>query len=166
MVAGSFASSFHGMPRSTHDLDVVVDPTRETLLSMLRLLLATEYDVSRDAALDALAARTQLNVIDYATGWKVDFILLKAREFSRVEFGRRSSVEISNVPLKAATAEDTILSKLEWAKIGGSERQIADAAGVVQMQGERLDLDYIERWVRTLGLEQPWSEAKARASQS
>lgn len=163
MVTGSFASSVHGTPRSTYDLDVVIDPTREALLALLDSLPTADYYVSRDAALEAFAARRQFNVIDYATGWKVDFILVKPRAFSREEFGRRRPVEMSGVRLDAATAEDTILSKLEWAKLGESDRQIDDAAGVIRMQGETLDILYIESWVRVLGLDAEWLKAKMRA---
>ena len=48
--------------------------------------------------------------------------------------------------------EDTILSKLEWAKKGESERQLRDAAGVLLAQGARLDRSYLLRWAAELGV--------------
>lgn len=68
------------------------------------------------------------------------------------------------VTLDTASPEDTILSKLEWAKLGGSDRQIDDAAGVIRVQGESLDLAYIERWVRVLGIDEVWRETIMRAA--
>jgi hypothetical protein len=83
MLTGSFASSVHGVPRATQDIDIVIAPTRAQLHSLLAQFPSTEYCVSRDAALDALEHHQQFNVIDLATGWKVDFIVRKPREFSR-----------------------------------------------------------------------------------
>jgi hypothetical protein len=80
----------HGTPRATQDLDIVIAPTRTQLSELLKLFPDTEYYVSFDAALDALARRSQFNVIDFETGWKVDLIVIKDRDFSRTEFERRT----------------------------------------------------------------------------
>jgi hypothetical protein len=89
MLTGSLASSLHGVPRATQDIDIVIAPTREQLLALVAQFPQTEYDVSRDAALDALARHEQFNIIDHATGWKIDFIIRRPRAFSREEFERR-----------------------------------------------------------------------------
>lgn len=70
MVAGSFASTYHGVPRTTNDIDIVIAPTEETLRRFLHGLPEQDYYVDHDAALDALRRRTQFNVIDMETGWK------------------------------------------------------------------------------------------------
>jgi hypothetical protein len=54
-----------------------------------------------------------------------------------------------------------ILSKLEWAKEGQSERQIQDVASVLRIQHDTLDFEYIDRWVDSLGLLALWEKAKA-----
>ena len=59
--------------------------------------------------------------------------------------------------------EDVLVSKLEWAKLGESERQIDDAAGIIRVQGDNLDVGYIQQWVVDLGLEHQWRAACARA---
>ncbi len=163
MLTGSYASSLHGMPRATQDIDIVIAPSQTQLVALLRLFPDTEYYVSEAAALDAFARRSQFNVIDFATGWKVDFILIKSREFSREEFGRRSTVLLEDVPLSVASAEDVVIAKLEWAKLGASARQIEDAAGIIRLQQERLDRNYIERWVKELGLAEQWTHALTKA---
>lgn len=88
MLTGSFASSYHGVPRATQDIDIVVEPTEEGIRSLVRLLPADRYYVDLDAALDALQRRSMFNVLDLATGWKLDLIVRKDRPFSREEFGR------------------------------------------------------------------------------
>ena len=165
MLTGSFASSVHGKPRATHDVDIVIDPSRTQLLALLGHFPEDSYYASVEGALDALNRRSQFNVIDFATGWKVDFIIRKSREFSRVEFDRRRGAQISGLSIDVATAEDVLLAKLEWAKEGASDRQIEDAAGILQAQGERLDRQYVRHWVGELGLVEQWRAAEARASE-
>lgn len=164
MLTGSFASSFHGVPRATQDIDIVIAPDREQLLALLAQFPASMYYVSRDAALDALTRHDQFNVIDLATGWKIDFIIRKPRAFNREEFERRRSADVSGVEMDVASAEDVLLAKLEWAKRGGSARQIEDAAGIIRMQGERLDTAYIQRWVAALGLGEQWHAAREQTA--
>jgi len=158
MVVGSFASSFHGVPRSSQDLDLVVDPDVSSLQRFLSSLPATEYYADADAALDALRRRSQFNVIDTATAWKADLIVRKARPFSIEEMRRPVEGDLLGARVLVASAEDTVISKLEWAKLGGgSELQLRDAAGIVTLHGmSNLDVAYIERWIRELGLEDSW----------
>lgn len=163
MLTGSYASAVHGTPRATQDIDIVIGPSPAQLGTLLEQLADTAYYVSREAALDALARRSQFNVIDFETGWKVDFIIVKAREFSREELARRRAIEVDGVPLYVASAEDVVIAKLEWAKLGASTRQLEDVAGIVRMQAEQLDRAYVERWVAELGLSAQWSEALVKA---
>ena len=164
MLTGSFASSFHGAPRATQDIDIVIAPDREQLLALLAQFPESMYYVSRDTALDALERYDQFNVIDLATGWKIDFIIRKPRAFSREEFERRRPADLSGVEMDVASAEDVLLAKLEWAKRGGSARKIEDAAGIIRLQGERLDTAYVQRWVAALGLQEQWQAARERSA--
>lgn len=150
MLTGSHASTFHGEPRATNDADLVVDPELAALRSVA--------DGLRDGGLycgDEVAAfehRSMCNVIDPATGAKVDLIVRRDRPFSVGEMARRLPVVVDDVPLWIATAEDLILAKLEWARLGGSDRQRRDIAGVLAVSGEQLDLDYLWHWATELGL--------------
>jgi hypothetical protein len=162
MVAGSFASTAHGFPRATQDLDLVIDPPdAEALEALLRALPASDYYVDSDAARDALRRRSMFNVVDHATGWKIDFILRKDRPFSRREFERRQPISLLGVAAFVASPEDTIIAKLEWSlRGGGSERQRRDVAGILETLAGQLDRAYIEEWVRELGLAAEWLAAQ------
>jgi hypothetical protein len=103
------------------------------------------------------------NVVDFGRGLKVDFIVRKERDFSVTEFDRRETHEVEGMRLTIATPEDVLLAKLEWAKIGQSELQIKDAAGILQVQSDSLDKAYIEKWVSLLGLETQWKSAQQAA---
>jgi hypothetical protein len=89
MLTGSFASTLFGAPRTTQDIDIVIDPTLGALEKLLHALPDTEYYVSREAAREAYGAEGMFNLVDFATGWKVDLIIRKRRAFSQEEFTRR-----------------------------------------------------------------------------
>ena len=162
-VTGSFASSAHGIPRATNDIDIVIAPTRQQLEQLLAQFPESDYATDRDDIFDAFVRKSLFNVVDYATMWKVDFILKQPTPFDASRFARRAVVEIAGVLLYTASAEDILLTKLWWAKLGESERQIKDAAGIIQVQGDDLDREYVERWVAVLELDRQWSAACERA---
>jgi hypothetical protein len=164
MLTGSFASGFYGSPRASQDIDIVIAPKLGTLKRFLKLLPEDKYYFDLDAALDAYGAEALFNVVDFETGWKVDLIVRKSRPFSLAEFDRKTRAEFAGAPIFVASAEDVLISKLEWAKLSESERQLEDAAGILRMQGQALDITYVEGWVRELGLETQWEAAKAKRS--
>jgi hypothetical protein len=163
MLVGSYASSLHGMPRTTVDIDMVIDPTPSQIDELLRLLPETEYYVSREAALEALEHRSQFNVIEIEGAWKLDLIIAGRRAFDRSQLSRRSPQAYGDVLIDVASAEDTIVAKLEWSKMGGSERQLEEVAGIIRLRGNELDTRYIERWVGALELEPQWERARTLA---
>lgn len=163
MLAGSFASTFHGDPRTTNDIGLVIDCDRASLDRFVRQLDPDLFYVGPEAADEAWRRRGQFNVVILESGWKVDLFLRKDRAFSREEFSRRQSAEIAGARVWLATAEDTIVAKLDWARSGESERQLRDVIGVLEVCAGDLDLAYIERWVRQLDLVDLWQRARGRA---
>jgi len=163
MLTGSFASAYHGTPRSTQDIDVIVEATPAQLRGLVHSLPVAKYYSDLDEALRAHQAESMFNVIDLSTGWKIDFILLKSRPFSREEFRRRIRVNLQGVSLFVASAEDIVVAKLEWSKLAQSQRQIDDVAAILRIRGEKLDRPYIETWGRELHLEDEWSKARGAA---
>ena len=159
MVVGSLASSFHGEPRQTRDIDIVIDPTPDALRRFVELLSPDDFYADSNAASEALERRTSFNLVETESGWKVDLIIRRDRPFSREEMGRRIRVKLLGTEAEIATAEDTIIAKLEWATEGQSERQLRDVAAILETQGASLDEDYIGRWVRALGIEDAWVRA-------
>ena len=159
MLTGSFASGYYGNGRGTQDVDFVIMPTREQLRVLVASFPHPEFYVDLDAAMEALRDRGQFNVIDRGNAYKADFIIQKANAFNEAEFNRRVRATVAGVPLAIATAEDVILSKLEWSKLGGSLRQIEDAAGILELRSAHLDRAYLEGWVERLGLQEQWAAA-------
>ena len=162
MVTGSVAASYHGRPRATHDTDIVIDPNPEQLDALVRQLAAAGFYVDPDGAREALRLRRPFNVIETHHACKIDLIIRRDRAFSREELARRLVVDLAiGEPVAIVTAEDAVLSKLEWARrAGDSERQMGDAAGVLAINAS-LDRVYIERWVQELGVEDLWRRISA-----
>ena len=164
MVVGSFASTYYSAPRSTADLDVVIEATSEQLKHLVAELQASDYYAELDAALDALQHESLFNVLDNQNGWKIDLILRKSRPFDREEFRRRVPAKLFDIQLFVASAEkDVILSKLEWSKLGGSLRQIEDVATVMAAQWKSLDQAYLSKWIGELELQGQWAAARSSA---
>ena len=162
MLTGSFAAAGHGAGRATMDVDLVIDPTASQIRAVVASLPAAQYYVSLDAALEAQALESTFNVIDLVTGWKVDLIIRKSRPFSRTEFDRRMSIDFDGVSLAVATVEDVIVAKLEWAKLGGSARQLDDVAALLRVNRPTIDRAYLDHWIGELGLDDQWEAAQTR----
>jgi hypothetical protein len=169
LVGGSMASSIHGVPRATMDIDLLVDLTPEKA-AQLAEALASEFYVDAEAVEDALLTGRSFNLIHLASGYKFDLFPLTAEAFLKSEFRRRLFVE-ADIPgagvleLPVATAEDTILAKLRWFRSGGeaSYRQWDDVLGILCNRGAALDEDYLRRWARHLQLEDLLDRAVSEA---
>jgi len=153
MISGSVASSIHGQPRATNDIDVIIDATPESLNRFLKSIQG-EWYVSVPAAAQAMRDRTMFNVIDAEKGWKADLIVRKDRPFSATEFSRREIAEVLGSRVPVVTVEDSILSKLEWSRESDSESQYKDALSVACLNRTNLDRAYLRNWAAQLGVDE------------
>jgi hypothetical protein len=157
MLTGSFASTRYSSPRSTQDIDIVISASETQLESFIQLVEAKNYYAELDAALEACRRESLFNIIDRDTGWKVDLIFRKSTGFGLEEFRRRQKIEVQGLQMFVASPEDVIIAKLEWAKRGASQRQIEDAAAVLQVQKQALDTLYLDKWIGELQLQEQWN---------
>jgi hypothetical protein len=155
-VGGSIASSVHGVPRQTQDIDIVAElDTRHVDALVTRLGDAFHADARSARA--AILERSSFNVIHFDSGIKVVLFPRGDRPFDLEELSRSRSELVVAAPERRAfvkTPEDTILRKLQWYRDGGemSDRQWTDVLGVVRTQGSRLDRRHLERWAEELGV--------------
>ena len=152
LVTGSMASNYWGIPRTTHDLDFVIQ-LPPTAVARLVSAFRDGYFLDEQAVHSALRPPRQFNAIHEHSAMKVDFWLPSNSPFECEMFKRRVSRTLFSVPAWIATAEDVILHKLHWNNITPSERQRGDAAGVFSVQRDALDRDYLARWAKELGVE-------------
>jgi len=151
-VCGSLSSSLHGQPRATNDADIIIAPTQDQLSKLLKSLETSCY-VSSEAAFEAMRIRSMFNVIDNETGYKADLIFRKDSPHQLSEFNRRIKATLMGIELWILSPEDVILSKLDWAKSSGSDLQLRDVFGVIKLQWNKLDLNYLRQWAKQLGVE-------------
>ncbi|MBN1868108.1 hypothetical protein JW916_12555 [Candidatus Sumerlaeota bacterium] len=154
-IGGSVASSFHGLPRSTLDVDLVADLLPEHVAPLVQRL-ANAFYVSEDMVRDAVKRRSSFNLLHLDTMVKVDVFSLGSTPFDRSAFARAQEgileSEGGTRSLRFASAEDTVLHKLVWYKSGGqvSERQWSDVLGVLRVQATALDREYMSHWASEL----------------
>jgi len=166
-LGGSFASTIHGVPRQTGDVDIVVDLSPEAGRKLARAL-AGDFYVDASVVADAVSRRSSFNAIHLTTGFKVDFFVAGSQQFDRVELQRSVREQIVADPPRWAavkSAEDIVLRKLQWFKEGGgvSDRQWNDLLGVLKTQEDRLDAPYLDEWARRLGVSELLAKARAEA---
>lgn len=158
VIGGSFASSVHGEPRSTNDVDIVTD-LREDQAASLIAALRDEYYVDADAVREALEVGGSFNIIHTGTAVKIDMFVAGEDALDRARLERRQVLRIPVAPGKEVavyvdTPEDTIIRKLEWFRRGGesSERQWRDVVGVLRTQAGLLDDAYLRAWAERLAV--------------
>jgi hypothetical protein len=164
MITGSIASSLQGEPRSTNDMDIVIDLPQNKVSGFLAAFPLPDYCLDKESICRALKEQGAFNLIESKHGDKIDFWILTDDLFDRSRFARRVNEEFMGVRFEVSSPEDTILMKLKWAKLsGGSEKQFVDALRVYEVQYGKLDIDYIEKWVRTLAIEELWKSLTQEA---
>ncbi len=156
VIGGSLASITHGVIRNTLDADIVADIQPDQISRFANALKAQFY-VDPLSILDAIQRRSSFNLIHLGTMFKVDIFLPKHRAFDRMQMKRRGRKILLGEPERTAwvtSAEDIILAKLEWFRMGGevSERQWRDVLGVMNTQGTRLDEAYLRQWAAELAV--------------
>jgi len=145
MITGSIGSSFHGKPRATNDIDIIINPSSQQLDVFLKII-ETKFYVSPQTAREAFKNSSAFNIIDSSSGYKADLVILKKRAFSRTEFARKKQVRLMDGDFSVISAEDAILSKLEWAKGRQSDLQFNDALAVALVQWKTLDFGHQRRF--------------------
>jgi hypothetical protein len=159
MVGGSLASAVHGIPRFTNDIDLVAAITSAHIAAFASRLGASFY-VDPKTIRDALGHNRSFNLIHLASGYKFDIFPAAGIDYleRKIERSKLEDVPIAeglSVRCPLATAEDTILAKLVWYRLGGeqSDRQWNDLRGVRSVQAGALDQSYLREWARFLKVE-------------
>lgn len=166
-IGGSFASSLYGVMRATMDVDIVADLRLEHIPQFVAVLSPIFY-ADDEMIREAIEHRSSFNLIHYETAFKVDVFIPKLRDFDRMQLERREVSIIATDPERCVfltSAEDIILAKLEWYRMGDqvSDRQWRDILGVMKVQSGALDFDYLRRWARLLKVDDLLERARTES---
>ena len=151
MISGSMAMNYYAQPRMTRDIDIVIvlEPHGvERFVSLFK----DDFYIDSDTVMAEVKRSGMFNLIHNEFVIKVDFVLLKDEEFDTTEFERRRRIEVDGVPLWMISPEDLILYKCLWGRDSISEMQIKDVRNILEMAND-LDMEYIEKWISKLELD-------------
>lgn len=156
-VVGSIASSFHGASRSTMDVDLVTELGEEDIFEFVNCF-GDEFYLSEAAIRDAVKHRSRFNLIHLPSSFKVDIFVSRERPFDLESMQRAKPARLGDsksLEVPIATAEDTIISKLEWYRLTNetSERQWDDLSKLIKLLGDTADIAYLQRAAAMVNVE-------------
>lgn len=154
IIGGSLASTLYGMVRTTQDSDIITE-MRPEHIQLFVSSLQNEFFIDEEMIADSIQRNSSFNIIHRETMFKVDIFIPRPRPFQQSQLARaqRQTFELgTEISANFASPEDTILSKLEWYRLGGevSERQWRDILGVLKTRSGELDLGYLQKWAADL----------------
>jgi len=166
-LGGSLASSIHGEPRATNDVDLVVDLAPERVDALVAEL-GTDFAIDRESLIEAARSRASCNIFYLPLFTKIDLFVSPRGAFERSEMRRRRTVPVgaAGETLYVKSAEDVVLRKLVWFRDGGghSEKQWRDVVQVLRLNRGALDERLLLEWADALGVAKLLVKARAEAA--
>ncbi len=166
LITGSMASGAYGEPRLTNDIDVVAQLGPNHVSAIVMAFPPPDYYCSREAIVEAIRNRFQFNILHLTTGMKIDVIVTTDSEFDATRLRRVRTIQTADTNVRFASPEDVILKKLVYFREGGSEKHLRDIVGILKVQAELIEFDYLAEWVARLGVADEWQLVMSRMPSS
>ena len=151
MLVGSMASNYWGVPRSTHDIDFVIQFDSKDVQRLIKSF-EDEFFIQAISVESALRPPHQFSALDNRSALKVDFFRVPDEPYEKERFRRRQAVTLFDQPAFIARPEDIVLHKLRWHTMTPSDRQLKDAAGILRVSSDAVDQSYLTHWANTIGV--------------
>lgn len=156
-VVGSIASIAYGEPRTTVDIDVVVDVAPEDVENLKTRFPDPPFHLDEESARRAIKARSQFNVIHPKSGFKIDLHPTDDR-IARSQIRRSRKIEVGpDLRPRFSPPEEIIIKKMEYFREGGSDKHLRDIASMISVSGDHIDQRLVEEWAERLDLIEIWS---------
>jgi hypothetical protein len=146
MLVGSYSSNYYGRPRSTKDADFVVQIDEKQLTSVTQRL-GPEFRLDRQMTFETVTMTVRYIINHSLSAFKIELFLLSDDDHDRERFRRKQKATFEGRSVWLPTAEDVVITKLRWSRAGARAKDAADVAGILAVQRNSLDLDYIRRWL-------------------
>lgn len=155
-IGGSVASSFHGAARSTMDVDLLCDMTPALIPQFLNCF-DRDFYVSESAVREAVQRKSCFNLIHLPTSFKIDIFVSEGRQFDHNRMQRATREQLGTgktLSVTMTSAEDSVISKLEWYRKGNetSERQWDDVSRLMRLLGTSADVAYLQDAAESVGV--------------
>jgi len=149
MLSGSLALNIYTIPRMTLDIDIVID-LKENKLQDFFSIFGEGYYINKQTVEEETKCQGMFNIIDYETGFKIDFIIRKDTTYHKLEFERRRKIKITDFITRVVSPEDLIIAKIKWIQEFQSDKQTQDIRNL--LANPSIDKQYIKEWCKELDL--------------
>jgi hypothetical protein len=152
LLIGSVACSVYGLPRATHDVDVLTDLHQEQL-PLLFESLTPSYLFDQEAVALAVQQRMSFSLLHVSRLIKMDvFLSSTSFDAAMLKHGKAISLMEGRAPSWIASAEDLALMLLQWYQQRGKQAddQWNDLLGLLKVQAPTLDLPYLYQQAKLL----------------
>ena len=160
MLVGSYSTNVYGTDRATQDADFVIE-LGETSIGELSRRLAPAIRIDPQMSFETVTMTRRYVAEVAGTPFKIEFFLLNDDPHNRERFRRRRQTSLMGRQVWIPTAEDVIVTKLQWASLGNRSKDRDDARDVIAVQGDRIDWDYVHRWCEQHGTRALLDEIRA-----
>lgn len=151
-VTGGVAAIAYGEPRTTRDVDLVLEIAPAQVEALAAALTDSGFYVPGVEEVKA-GQMQSLGVTHIESVSRADLVISGDGVFDQLRFQRRRLIAMANgTQVYFSSPEDLILAKLRWGKRSNSEKQWRDVLGVLKVQQEMLDYGYLGEWAERLEL--------------
>ncbi|MDP2845465.1 MAG: hypothetical protein Q8N79_05245 [Candidatus Methanoperedens sp.] len=147
VIVGGFAVLFYGAPRTTMDIDYVIQLSDADISILVTFLQENGFHADEDDMRVAFREKSHCTVEDKGTMFRLDIKGVYSEMDERTLRNKRK-VDLNDFAIWIASPEDTIANKLVFAR----EQDVKDALGILVRQYDVLDIGYLENTAKKIGV--------------
>lgn len=145
VIVGSFATNVYAIMRSTQDADIVIDAQPGQLTKLIEAL-GKDYQRDPQSRFETVTGTSKTVVTERTTGFIIEIFGLSDDPHDQARFARRRMIEIQGRSTWILTAEDVLVTKLNWLLRANRQKDLQDIRNVIAVQGDAINWPYVERW--------------------